>query len=107
MPGDMAPVLRRRMHGPADQARTVTIIKQAGNLPVGHYPSGRDLQNKMINLLKDALELLPTAIARITALGRLRCRFAALYPDTFFCCRFFADRFRCFLAHRGRGVSAS
>src|SRR5207302_1725561 len=66
MPGNVALVTRGRVHRPAGQSRAVTVVHQAGDLPVSHHPPARNSQNDAIDLFKRLLELLG---ARTRAVG--------------------------------------
>ena len=56
MPGDIAPIAWRSVHGPANEPRAVAFFKQAGYLAVGHHAASGYSQDKPVDLFKRLLE---------------------------------------------------
>src|SRR5687767_13534699 len=55
MPGNVALVLGRSVHGPADESRAVAVFEQAGYLAVGHHAASRYAQHHAVDLFKHLL----------------------------------------------------
>jgi hypothetical protein len=56
MPRDVSLVVRRRVHRPPDEPRTVAFLEQVCDLPVGHHAPSRDSQHQAVNFLESLFE---------------------------------------------------